>query len=299
MLDDIVRGYTVAVAESSRADGHLDTLVGEVKVFQQSLFDSESLRLALIDPGLATVERRGIVADLLVGHALTETADLLGFVLRVVRAADVPVTVAEVGLLLSLAVSSTEIALDADAPAGRAGARERIRGYAERVLQELSSPGDLDEVEDELFRFARVLEDNPDLRRVLEDTNYALGARIDVLTDLIGARVRPATLRLCSYVLRAGRLRNLVGTYDWLVELVAEERGRRIADVRSCVALSDEEVQRLVVSLRRLVGREVEVRVIIDASVIGGIMISTGDLFIDGTVRLRFERLRDQFAQQG
>jgi ATP synthase F1 delta subunit len=298
MLDDIVRGYAVAVAESAIAAGTLDRLIEEVETFHHTLFTSEALRLAIADPGLATIERRGIVADLLVGRALDVTADLLSFVVRVVRAGDVTETIAELEPLLEEGRATTGLALDADAPAGRAGARERIRGYAERALQEVHTPERLDEVEDELFRFARVLEDNPELRRVLEDTNFAISARLDVLGDLIGARVEPATLRLCGYVLRAGRLRNLVGTYDWLVELVAEERGRRVADVRSCVALSDEEISRLAVSLRRIVGREVEVRVVIDTSVIGGIMISTGDLFIDGTVRLRFERLRDQFAQQ-
>jgi F-type H+-transporting ATPase subunit delta len=54
----------------------------------------------------------------------------------------------------------------------------------------------------------------------------------------------------------------------------------------------------LAAALRRLVGREVEVRVIEDTSVIGGMVVAIGDLIIDGTVRLRFERLRDVFAQQ-
>ena len=298
MLDDIVRGYAVAVAETARASGHLETVHQELATVQSALLNSDALRLALTDPSLATVERRAIVADLLVDRSLPETADLVGFVVRVVRAGEVPVTISEVELLVAFSLGAGDAFIDDDAPAGRTGARARIRGYAERVFQELVDPGELDEVEDELFRFARVLEDNPSLRQVLEDTNFLREARIGVLDDLLGNRVQRPTLRLCSYVLRAGRLRNLIGVFDWLVDLVAEERGRRVAEVRSAVALSDEEQQRLGASLSRLVGRTVEVRVIIDESVIGGVLISTGDLFIDGTVRLRFERLRDVFAQQ-
>lgn len=298
MFDDIVRGYTVAVAESARESGAIDRLHDELGVFHSSLITSDALRLAVTDPALATLERRAIVADLLADRALKETSDLVGFVVRVVRAGDVPITVSEVEALIGSARGAGGAVIDEFAPAGRSAARERIRGYAERVFQELKDGHDLDEVEDELFRFARVLEDNPTLRRVLEDTNLPREARVGVLSDLLGSRVQPATLQICSYVLRAGRLRNLIGTYDWLVELVAEERGRRLAEVRSAVALSDEEQQRLAVALSRLVGRDVEVRVVIDASVIGGVLIATGDLFIDGTVRLRFERLRDVFAQQ-
>lgn len=298
MLDDIVRGYAVAVAETARNNAHLEQVHQELATVQAALLTSDSLRLALTDPALATVERRAIVADLLVDRSLVETADLVGFVVRVVRAGEVPISVSEVELLVGLALEAGDAFIDDDAPAGRTGARARIRGYAERVFQELADHRELDEVEDELFRFARVLEDNPSLRQVLEDTNFSREARIDVLSDLLGSRVQKSTLRLSSYVLRAGRLRNLIGVFDWLVDLVAEERGRRVAEVRSAVALSDEEQQRLGASLSRLVGRAVEVRVIIDESVIGGVLISTGDLFIDGTVRLRFERLRDVFAQQ-
>ncbi|HUY06092.1 MAG TPA: ATP synthase F1 subunit delta [Acidimicrobiales bacterium] len=298
MLDDIVRGYAVAVAETARSKGHLERVDAELVTVQSALVTSDELRLALTDPALATIERRAIVADLLADRALSETADLVGFVVRVVRAGEVPVTIFEVELLIGFSLGAGDALIDDDTPAGRTGARARIRGYAERAFQELTDSAELDEVEDELFRFARVLEDNPNLRQVLEDTNFARDARIGVLTDLLGDRVQHATLRLCSYVLRAGRLRNLVGVFDWLVDLVAEERGRRIAEVRSAVLLSDEEQQRLSASLSRIVGRTVEVRVIIDESVIGGVLISTGDLFIDGTVRLRFERLRDVFAQQ-
>lgn len=298
MLDDFVRGYAVAVAEDAREAGRLDDVRQEHVAFDQALVTSDALRLALTDAGLPTIERRGIVADLLVDRALPETVDLVTLIVRAVRPADVPSTIAETITLFEDAINAGAGVIDADAPAGRTAARERIRGYVERVLRQLSSPQELDEVEDELFRFARILEDNPALRRVLEDVNFATDARIGVLTDLLGSRATPSMLRVSRYVVRAGRLRNLVGTYDMLAELIAEERNRRIAEVRSAVPLTDEETSRLAVALGRLVSREVEVRDIEDTTVIGGMLISIGDLFIDGTVRLRFERLRDEFAQQ-
>ena len=100
-------------------------------------------------------------------------------------------------------------------------------------------------------------------------------------------------MRLVRYVIRAGRLRDLVGAINFLVQLAAEERGRRIAEVRSAVPLDDEERTRVGAALSRLTDRNVEVRGIIDPSVIGGISVSVGDLILDGTVRLRVERLRD------
>jgi F-type H+-transporting ATPase subunit delta len=97
-------------------------------------------------------------------------------------------------------------------------------------------------------------------------------------------------------VLHAGRVRDLVGTYEWLVELCAEERGRRVAEVRTAVALADEEVARLSRALSVIVGRPVEIRIVIDPDTVAGVLIAVGDLVIDGTIRSRFERLRDVFA---
>lgn len=297
MVDDIVRGYVVAASETARAAGRLERFADEVGVFAAAVHGSDALRLTLADAALSAIERSGVVADLLDDRSLEETSAVARFVVRVVRAAEVPAAIGEVASFVE-ELSVEEGPLDVAAPAGRSGARLRLRGYAERVLEELEEPAALDGVEDDAFRFARVLESNPELRRTLEDTNFAVTARVALCEDLLGADAHATVLRLMAYVLRAGRLRNLVGTFDWLVELVAEERGRRVAEVRSALDLTDEERGRLAAALRRLVGREVEVRVVIDPSVIGGVLVATGDLFIDGTVRLRFERMRDAFVLQ-
>lgn len=97
--------------------------------------------------------------------------------------------------------------------------------------------------------------------------------------------------------MRAGRLRDLVGTFEWLVELAAAERGRRVATVRTAVALRPAEKRRIAAALSRITERDVEVREMIDPTVVGGLLVSVGDLVIDGTVRLRLERLRDVLAQ--
>jgi len=82
--------------------------------------------------------------------------------------------------------------------------------------------------------------------------------------------VLPATARLVAYVLKAGHIRDLVGTLEWVAGLAAEERGRRVAEVRSAVELDDAEYLRLVEALERTAGHPVEVRVQIEPSLLGG-----------------------------
>jgi F-type H+-transporting ATPase subunit delta len=291
MLADVIRGYAAATIERVAASDDAGRLASDVEAFSSALVSSESLRWALIDPNISPVARRSIVADLLVGRASSEAASLISFVVRVAPPAELAVAVADLVGLVESASSVGE-------PATSLGAsRERLHGYAERVLEEVSSAADIDEMEDAFFRLARIVEQSASLRHALTDPGAAMRSKLAIISELFGAQVTAPTLRIVSYAISAGRVRDLVGAFDWLVQLTAEERGRRVAQVRSAVDLDDAERERLAVALRHLVGREVEVRVTVDPMVIGGVLIAVGDLVIDGTVRLRVERLRDALAE--
>ncbi len=300
-MRELLRGYAAAVFETAESANRLDGTRDDLIAFARALNASEKLRLVLIDPMNAASTRRAIVADLLTGKATPEAAELLAFAVRVERPAELPVSVAllveraehECGRAQAGATAEMEPA------AARGAIRERIRGYGERVLKELTVPRQLDEVEDELFDVARLLESSRPLRQILGDANLPLSGRFAVVDDLFESACHPATVRMVRYLLRAGRVRDLVGTLEWLVGLAAAERGRRVATVRSVVALKAAEKKRIAAALSRIVERNVEVREIIDPAVIGGILISVGDLVIDGTVRLRVERLRDLLVQAG
>jgi F-type H+-transporting ATPase subunit delta len=228
--------------------------------------------------------RVGVVHDLVSARATPEATALLDYAVRVVRPAEFARAIG--GLVSGEGVGEGGTAL-----------RARVRGYSERVLEELADLAEVARVEDELFQTARLLAANPPLAAALQEWETLPEARRRLLADLFGGRVAATTLRLLSFAITAGLSRDLVGVYEWLADLAASERGRRIAQVRAAVELSDDERRRLAERLSLVVGREVEVRLVEDPSVIGGVLVSVGDLLIDGTVRTRFERLRESIAQ--
>jgi len=291
MIAEVLRGYALATYEQAERAGRLAAVVDELSAFVRTLIDHDRLRHVLVDPGVSVVLRHSVVRELLEGRATDETTTLLGFSVRAVPAGELPIAVAE---LIELAEDPAE----RDQPPGGAhGTNDRLRGYAERVLEQLGDAAAVDELEDELFRLARVVEHNGPLRAALSDPSAPVAVRVAILTELLASRASDAAVRLATFVIRAGRVRNLVGTYEWLVGLCAEERGRRVAEVRTPVELDDAERTRLADALGRLTNRTVEVRTLIDASVIGGILVAVGDLVLDGSVRLRVERLRDALAE--
>lgn len=281
MLSDLIKGYAAATAESAATSGRSEVVAEELAAFSWAVIDNANLRFALLDPALPPSARLGIVADLVADRVAPETAAELRFVLRVTPAAEVASTLVDLA-----AFARAPRALTAS---GRV--RERMRGYAERVLEELTDNADLDAVEDDLFALARAVEGSFELREAFGDENAE--RRVGIARDLLTSRIRPETIRLIVELFTSGRTRNLAGLLDWLVSLIAEERGRRVAVVRSPVPLDAMEKSRLAASLGRLTGRQVEVRVIEDPDVLGGVLVSVGDFMIDATVRLRLERLRD------
>jgi F-type H+-transporting ATPase subunit delta len=104
------------------------------------------------------------------------------------------------------------------------------------------------------------------------------------------------TTSLISLVVGTGRASELPAIIKSLVERSASENRKVVAEVRSAVALSDDQITRLATALNTATGLDVEVKVIIDGSVLGGLLTQIGDTVIDGTVRSKLGKLRESMA---
>ncbi|HEV3505527.1 MAG TPA: ATP synthase F1 subunit delta [Actinomycetes bacterium] len=169
----------------------------------------------------------------------------------------------------------------------------RLDGYASAIFEVAKAEDALEEVEDELFRFARVLEASDDLRSTLTDANLPAERRQAIVEDLLGGKALPLTTSLVSFVVGAGRARDLPAIIDRLVERAAAERRHAGAEVRSAVELDADQRKRLAEALSSNLGKDVEVKVIVDPSVMGGLSARVDDTVIDGTVRHRLDQLRE------
>ncbi|HWH35720.1 MAG TPA: ATP synthase F1 subunit delta [Acidimicrobiales bacterium] len=170
---------------------------------------------------------------------------------------------------------------------------ERIDGYATALFEVARVEGSLDEVEDELFRFGRLVEGNDELRATLTDETVPVERRRAVVAELLGSRASPVTANLVALVVGGGRARQLPEIIDALVRRAAAAHDREVAEVRSAVPLDDDQRSRLAEALRSATGKQVEVKVIVDPSVLGGLVAQVGDTVIDGSVRTKLDQLRE------
>ena len=171
-----------------------------------------------------------------------------------------------------------------------------IEGYAQALFRIVEAEGELDRVEDELFHFGKLLETNNDLKQALSDQNIDRGQRDKVLEELLAGKVSPHTLGLLSFIVGQGRARQLPQILTELSSLAADARQAVVAEVRSAVALDERQKTELAAALSSATGKKVEVKVLVDPSVLGGVVAKVGDTVIDGTIKRRLEQLKEQVS---
>jgi F-type H+-transporting ATPase subunit delta len=257
-------------AATARLDEHIDaTGAADLKRLADDLFavigllDREhALRRALADPATPSGARGGLADRLFDGKIGRPALDVVSDVVksRWSRAGDL------LDGLESLACAAAF-------------------GVAEK-------DGSLDRVEDELFRFGRILDREPELSRLLSDTATPVDKRVGLLRGVLVQKVTPVTATLLEQAVRNPRSRNLDVAAEELSELAAGRRDRYVAHVRTPVRMTGEQEQRLTDSLTRLYGRPISLQVELDPDLLGGLVVRVGGELIDGSVAGRLAAAR-------
>jgi len=190
----------------------------------------------------------------------------------------------------ALALVSTLISGRWSAPSELVDAAERLG--VETLLASAESAGDLGEVEDELFRFGQVVDGDARLSGALGDSTAPVEQRAALIADLLGGKVRPATLRLATLALGGYGGRGFAASLTRLVEAAAERRDRQVAYVTVAAPLTEADEERLGVRLAGMYGREVALKVSVDPRILGGVSVRVGNDLYDGTVLRRLNDTR-------
>lgn len=170
--------------------------------------------------------------------------------------------------------------------------RDVIARYAEAIVCVAGAEGALDRVSDELFQFARAMDQHPKLRDRLTDPSIAISDKLGITSELLSGRAHPQTLAALVYVIQAGRARLLTEIADAVVEQVAAMRDRAVAVVRTAAPLDADRMSRLAEAIERVTGKKIDMKVVVDPGLLGGVVVRVGDMVIDGSVARRLDELK-------
>lgn len=256
------RNSLTALRERLPVTGDLSRLSEELFAIVSVVGGRASLRRALSDPAASSVAKVHVVEELLASRI--DPASL-----EVMRRA----VASRWSQTRDLIDALEEIAVDG-------------------ALITAQTAGVLDAVEDELFRFSRIVEGEPALRAALTDRNIGAAAKTALLHRLLDGKVDSITSKLIERVVVEPRGRTLERALRDLSTLAAQRRDRLVAHVTSATELSSTEQRDLATALSRTFGHELRLQVVVDAALIGGITVRVGDELIDASVARQLEEAR-------
>jgi F-type H+-transporting ATPase subunit delta len=225
-----------------------------------------ALRRALTDPSRRDDDRANLVADLFGDKVSPQALELVTSAVRAAwsRQRDLADALEYLGVLAQVQVADQE--------------------------------GDLEELEDDLFRFSRIVVGEDALRRALTDSAAPADSRAALARTLLEGKAVPSAVRLVEHAVTAPRGLAFTRALETYGAIAANWRDRLVATVHTAIPLRDAERERLASILARQYGHELHMNVLVDPEVIGGIRIELGDEVIDGTIAGRLSDARRRLA---
>jgi len=245
--------------QARHTDASLAAVAGELLAVSGTLAQEKALRVALADAGTSAATRSGIAASVFTGKVSATT----------------------------LAVLDEVIAARWSQDADLISALETLGAQAGCLAAQAA--GVLDRVEEEIFLFGRAVAGSSELQMALTNPSLSARAKADIVDGLLAGKAHDITRLLVTARvsdLRGARVDSAVAD---LLAVAADQRQRLVAEVTSAVALTAEQHTRLANALKTLTGRDINVNVVVDRAVLGGIRVRIGDDLIDGTIASRLE----------
>jgi F0F1-type ATP synthase delta subunit len=286
-----LEGFATAVL------GRLDTtslarVTADLESIDSTIQSRPDLSAVLTDTSISHVARGQVVNDLLESKVSAEALRLAVYAASAVPAQEVP---RSLGDLVFGARALRDMGEFPHPSLGLLDARRRVAGFADALLEEIDTES-FSTIEDDLFRWARTVEGNESLRHLLLDRDAPLESRLGLTTQLLEGKVNPVSLALAQFTIVGGRPRDVVGTLDYLVNYVAQSRDWRVARVRTARELDPEVQHELADSLHAITGKDVELQIADDPSLLGGVLVEIGDLRLDASTKGRLGALHDAVA---
>jgi F-type H+-transporting ATPase subunit delta len=244
----------------------IDRVAGELEAFTRLLRIQARLRKALSDPALPPEPKRALLGDLGQDRLDPASVELLAGAAALQRVSPRAFT----RLVAELAARATLAAAD--------------------------QAGELERVEDDLFRFAALVEREHPVRSALTNPGLPVANKRALVAELLDGRASARAAGLLDLLVELREGHDVDQAAKAWAELAAQRRERVVADVRTAVPLDDERQARLAEALTRVTGRPIDLRCTVDEAILGSVVVRIGDEVFDGSIRSRLEQAREQLG---
>lgn len=171
-----------------------------------------------------------------------------------------------------------------------------LEGYAAGLLAIARAEGEGDALAGELFSIGRAIDGSDELRDAITDIRVPVERKQALLADVLDGRASSTAIALVNMLVGAGKARNITDIGRLMIDKAAQSQELTVAEVRSAIDLDAATIARLERNLTAATGKRIKANVIVDPTVVGGLVAKVGDTIFDGSVRSRLQDLREAWA---
>ncbi|MCI5077643.1 F0F1 ATP synthase subunit delta [Oricola sp.] len=172
--------------------------------------------------------------------------------------------------------------------------------YAQSLFDIALESGVLATVEDQLGAFEALLGESEDLRRLIASPVFSTDEQVKAIGTIIErAGLQGVFGNFLKVVASNRRLFALPGMIEAFRVIAAEHKGIVSAQVASAFALTAEQEQDLKAALKDVAGKDVEIAVTVDPSLLGGLIVKMGSRQIDTSLRTKLSSMKLALKEVG
>lgn len=265
--ESIEAGRAVLEATASGASVEQLTECGDQLLgVTRFLVDQPRLRRALSDPARKADDREGLLRQLLAGQVGDTAADVVAALVR-----------GRWSTPSELVDGTEQLAVEA-------------------LLLAAAKDGSLANVEDELFRFGRLIDGDAGLASALGASGTDPNGRAALVERLLDGKAEPVTVELAAAACYGIGGRSFHASLEHLIESAAAARDEAVAYVTVAKPLDENGERQLAAKLSLVYGRPVAIKVTVDPAIVGGIRVQVGSDLWDGSVSRRLDEARQALA---
>jgi len=166
--------------------------------------------------------------------------------------------------------------------------------YARALFEVASERGKIDQIETELKAVVEAIQQSADLSKIMLHPHISPEAKKDLANELFAAHVSEEVKNFLGVVIENGRESDFNNILAGYVQLANEARGFADAVVTSAKPLNDEEQAALAEKFGKMLNKKLRIQTVVDASILGGIIVQIGDRLYDGSIRTKLQHFAHQ-----
>ena len=174
------------------------------------------------------------------------------------------------------------------------------RRYAMAAFSLIAENDEYSQLQSDITTLKTAVEESADLRAFISDPSYGRNDQVAAILEITKkAKIGDALRNTLALMAQNRRLPHMSALLDVLAEMLREHNGIVPVEVTSAKALTKKQSDALASSIKKSLGKDIEIRAAVDGDIIGGLIVKVGSQMVDTSIRSKLNSLQNAMKEVG